>query len=143
MSIFQKACLIIFRCAGKGLEIFMVPDEEEKNPVWSIPKSELLELSEELPVQNIIELDPVGAEKDESFQAVAVEADWHEIPSLRKHIKQDVKLVTEKLKEVMPNLEKGTFVALKDAFKKALPHEYAFLKELKDVITDRNLLKDL
>ena len=52
---------------------------------------------------------------------------------------EDAVQLKDKLKEV----EQGTFVSIKDALKKALPHQYAFLKELKDILRDRNSLRDL
>jgi hypothetical protein len=32
---------------------------------------------------------------------------------------------------------------VKDAFKKVLPQQYAFLRELKDVISEKNSVQDL
>ena len=87
-----------------------------------------------------IELDPV--EKDgEQFRAIAVEGDWHDIPSLKSLVKQDIKMVADK---VFDELEKhGTYFAVKDAFKKILPSQYAFLSELKEVISEKNSVTDL
>ncbi|MFT4973965.1 MAG: hypothetical protein ACI9JY_003178, partial [Saprospiraceae bacterium] len=38
---------------------------------------------------------------------------------------------------------KGTFVAVKEALKKVLPHQYDMLKELKDTLLERNSLKNM
>jgi hypothetical protein len=54
-------------------------------------------------------------------------------------IYEDAMEMTNKVKE----MEKGTFFVVKEAFKKVLPHQYEFLKELKDVLTDRNSLKNM
>ncbi len=60
----------------------------------------------------------------------AIEGDWHDIPSIRKLIKEDIKLVTSKIDKVVPELEKGTYFAIKEAFKKVMPNEYKVLHEL-------------
>ena len=90
--------------------------------------------------KDAIELDPVNKDGEE-FQAYAVEGDWHDIPSLKGLIKEDIKMVTDK---VFDELEKhGTYFAVKDAFKKVLPQQYTFLKELREIITEKNSVKDL
>jgi len=61
------------------------------------------------------------------------------MPSIRGLIKHDLKMVEGKIQE----LEHGTYVAAKEAFKKVLPHEYAVIKELKDILFDRNLIKNI
>jgi phosphopantetheinyl transferase (holo-ACP synthase) len=47
------------------------------------------------------------------------------------------------LKDKIKSMEKGTYFALKEAVKKVMPHQYEFLKELKDILVDRNSVKDL
>ena len=47
------------------------------------------------------------------------------------------------LKEKLKEMEKGTFFVLKEAFKKVLPHQYQFLKELKEILVDRNSTRDM
>jgi hypothetical protein len=74
-------------------------------------------------------------------RALAVEGDWHDIPSIRGIIKDDVRIVKNQLKQRIPGLEQGTFVAVKEAIKKVMPEEYACLKELKEIIVDRNSAK--
>ncbi|MEL6970082.1 MAG: hypothetical protein AAFO02_07925, partial [Bacteroidota bacterium] len=86
-----------------------------------------------------IELDPVQEQDGKTQEAFAFESDWHEIPSLKAMLYEDAVQFKEKVKEV----EKGAFVGIKDALKNALPHQYAFLKELKDILRDRNSLRDL
>lgn len=39
--------------------------------------------------------------------------------------------------------EEGNYVAMKEAVKKVLPHQYTILKELKDVLMERNITKYL
>jgi hypothetical protein len=82
----------------------------------------------------------IELEESEKQNSVAVEADWHEIPSLKSLIAEDVNFVKSALKEIAPNMmEKGTYFAVKEAFKKVLPNQYQALKELKDIITERNM----
>lgn len=82
-------------------------------------------------------------EHGKPMRIMAVEGDWHDIPSIRKLIKSDVDFVKDKLMEIVPEIEEGVYVAIKEAFKKTLPHEYKALKELKEIIVDRNLVRNI
>lgn len=140
MSISKKASLIIYRFKEKGLEVFLVNSSEETEQ-WEIPegKVSMQDTQPLLEEELLIELDPVEKSAGEMEEALAVEGDWHEIPSLKNMLYEDAIQLKEKLKD----MENGTFVGVKEAFKKVLPHQYKFLKELKDVLLDRNSIKDL
>lgn len=143
MSVFERACLIIYRFAEKGLEVFLINDQSEESSVWSIPQQDIASTGRQL-VNNetdIIEMDPIELEEGKRFRAIAIEGDYHDIPSMRSLMKEDVIYIKDKIKTMIPELEQGTFVAVKEAFKKVLPHEYTMLKELKEILSDRNLLK--
>jgi len=141
MSVFDQARVIIYRVNKKGLEIFLQLDEENKVPKYTVPSAMLKYPREVKFNDNIIQLDPIQ-NKDGSVQHVcAVEADWHEIPSIKAVIKQDLKLVKSAVKNTIPEFQGCGYVEIKDTFKKLLPHEYAALKELKDVLLDRNQSK--
>ena len=140
MDLLKKANLIIYRFREKGLEVFLVnPDEEGEN--WEIPQGEFNgQRSESLRYEErLIELDPVQQESGDTEEAWAVEGDWHEIPSLKGMLYEDAL----QLKDAMKKMEGGTFFVLKEAFKKVLPHQYEFLKELKEILVDRNSIRDL
>ncbi len=139
MSLAKKVNLIIYRFRERGLEIFLVnaPDTEE----WAIPQNQT-EASNSLisDADRFIELDPIHAENGAKEEAYAVEGEWHDIPSLKSMLYEDAVQLKDKLQNEM---NQGTFVVFKEAFKKVMPHQYAFLKELKDILTDRNSVKDL
>lgn len=140
MSISKKASLIIYRFKEKGLEVFLVNSSEEEEQ-WGIPEGKV-SMQDTQPLveeDRLIELDPVEKSLGEMEEALAVEGDWHEIPSLKNMLYEDAIQLKEKLKD----MENGTFFVVKEAFKKVLPHQYKFLKELKDVLLDRNSVKDL
>lgn len=139
MEFSKKVNLIIYRFREKGLEIFLENSGDEDS--WQIPAEETgaqspQELVEE---ERLIELDPVVGDQGKDEEAWAVEGEWHDIPSLKSMLYEDAVFLKEQLK----SLEKGTFISVKEALKKVLPHQYAFLKELKDVLRDRNSLKNL
>ena len=138
MSLSKKASLIIYRFREKGLEVLLINDEEDK---WEIPeRSSGLEKPQVLlDEERLIELDPTEAENGTKEEAWAIEGDWHEIPSLKNMLYEDARYLKNKFKE----MEKGTYISIKEAFKKVLPHQYAFLKELKEILRDRNSLKNL
>ena len=140
MNLSKKAKLIIYRFREKGLEVFLV-NEEEQGDNWMIPESEVDGNKSRLLLEDerLIELDPVMHEGGDTEEAVAMEGDWHEIPSLKGMLFEDAQQLKNKLKE----MDKGTFFNVKEAFKKVLPHQYSFLKELKDILVDRNSVKDI
>lgn len=137
MNLKDKAKLIIYRFRERGLEVFLVPDENQwQLPAAPDPVDAPGSMSDEA---RFIELDPVHSPEGVKEQAYAVEADWHEIPSLKAMLYEDAIAITEKVEE----MESGTFVAIKEAFKKVLPHQYQQLKELKEVLIDRNLTRNI
>jgi hypothetical protein len=139
MSLAKKVNLIIYRFRERGLEIFLVnaPDTEE----WAIPQNQTEGPNSLISdADRFIELDPIHAENGAKEEAFAVEGEWHDIPSLKSMLYEDAVQLKDKLQNEM---NQGTFVVFKEAFKKVMPHQYAFLKELKDILTDRNSVKDL
>jgi predicted NUDIX family NTP pyrophosphohydrolase len=143
MSVFDTVRVVVYRYHEKGLEIFLINSGADKDPdVWKIPAGELKNnLSSQYTTNQLIELDPVQAADGNMVQTFAIEGDWHDIPSIRGLIRHDVKLVKDKIKNMVPDLEQGTFFAVKEAFKKVMPDEYSALKELKEILIDRNLAK--
>ncbi len=128
LSIRKKASLIIYRFQERGLEVFLT----KQSDAWGLPDGAVdMDRGQEM-----IELEP-GENREE---AVAVEGDWHEIPSLKQMLFQESSEFAEKIK----NVEEGTFVSIKDALKSRLStSQVQFLRELRDVITDRNSVRDL
>jgi len=141
MSLNKRINLIIYRFRERGLEVFLINDEQEGK--WDIPASENPEAEREQRVSlsrdEMIELDPIEQADGNKEEAYAVEGEWHDIPSLKGMLYEDAM----QLKDRIQNMEKGAFVTIKDAVKRVLPHQYKFLKELKDVLTDRNSVRDL
>lgn len=139
MKVLDGVRVILYRCHEKGLEILLINHDLSKDPdIWRIPNL-ILENNND----NIIELDDIRDESGQSVKAMAMEADWHDIPSIRGMIKSDVKLVKSKIKKTLPTLQHGTYFTVKEAFKKVLPQEYKALKELKDIILDRNIVTNI
>ncbi|MBX2874797.1 MAG: hypothetical protein KTR30_21920 [Saprospiraceae bacterium] len=140
MNLRKKVSLIIYRFRERGLEIFLLNDAEAQDK-WAFPQSDrqgqTTDPSEDM--DNMIALDPVQQEDGKLEEGWAVEGDWHEIPSLKSLLYEDAMQLKDKFEE----MEQGTFIHLKDALKKVLPHQYEMLKELKDILTDRNSVKDL
>lgn len=141
MSVFDLARVIIYRFHEKGLEIFLLdPDgTSSDSDIWKLPQGSLTELSSDL--SEAIDLEPHTNESGEAIRTLALEGEWHDIPSIRKLIRHDVERVKSKLKEVVPESEKGGFYAVKGTFKKLMPEEYKAVKELKEILIDRNLTK--
>ncbi|PPK86321.1 hypothetical protein CLV84_3246 [Neolewinella xylanilytica] len=127
MGLRKKARLIIYRFRERGLEVFLTQQSEE----WGLPSGDL-----KVDSPDLISLEPA----EDREEAVAVEGDWHEIPSLKQMLYEDAGELKERLKE----LESGTFLTVKDALKNRLsPGQIQFLRELMEVVTDRNSVRDI
>lgn len=127
--------LLIYRVREQGLEVFMVEDKDGNQTLPQSQASSKVIAAVVADIDKVIELESI-----EKTNIVAVEADWHEIPSLKSLISQDVDFMKETIKEMVPNfMEKGTYFAVKEAFKKVLPNQYQALKELKEIIAERNM----
>src|SRR5689334_19719543 len=145
MTVFDTVRVIVYRFHEKGLEIFLVKSGlEEEN--WRIPFTHIAKYTENdaemdyrfIPLETDIQADGT------SSITCAIEGDWHDIPSIRKLIKEDIKLVSSKIDMIDKiALEKGTFFAIKEAFKKVMPNEYNVLHELKDILMHRNMVKNI
>lgn len=141
MSLLNIVRVIVYRFHEKGLEVFLLDDDLKNNTeIWKLPKSKIQEL--QLPSEFIEINDPDGINVS-THRTIAIEADWHEMPSIRGLLKNDARIVKELVKETLPGAEKGAYVAIKEVMKKSLPSQYKMLKELKDILVDRNLLRYL
>ncbi len=144
MALLEKANLIIYRVREKGLEVFLVnpAEKNQADEAWTLPQGKINDPSKAIALlqkDQTFELDPVENVAGEAENAIAVEGDWHDIPSLKSLIKEDAHFMKATIKEMIPDLEqRGTYFAIKEAFKKVLPNQYEFLKELKDIIRDKN-----
>jgi hypothetical protein len=134
MSVLDSIKLVIYRVHEKGLEVFLLNEENEQ---WEMPEGWL---DEQIDQDKMIELDPIE-EDGKVKRAVAIEGDWHDIPSIRKLIQKDVSKFKDKLKSYLPSQAKGSFVAVKEAVGKVVPNDNRFLNELKEIISEKNLTK--
>jgi len=139
MKVLDQVRLIVYRFHEKGLEILLVNEEDK---AWYLPEGAMKDIKAQAE-DRVIELEPIEDEKGQLVRAMAVEGDWHDIPSIRALIYTDIDFVKHKIKKIIPELEKGTYFVVKEAFKKVLPKEYKLLKELKDILLDRNLIKNI
>jgi len=134
MKATDKARIILYRCHEKGLEVLLIrPDLKEDKGIWRLPTAEM----EDLNISESIRLNDELREGEASVITMAVEADWHQIPSIRGIVKHDVKRLGSKIKKVS-KLSQFKYHNVKDALKEVLPNEYQVLKELKDILLDKN-----
>jgi len=142
MSVKKLAKVIIYRMAEKGLEILLIKDEgDPKGHKWSLPNGFVQ--PEEIQ-EDFIQLDePAAGDTDTDVQTVALEKDEKDLPSLRSLLLNDVHYVTKRLKDYLVEYDEATYVSIKEAVKRVLPDEYAKLKELKDIIADKNSVENI
>lgn len=140
MSVFDQARVLIYRINQKGLEVFLQMDNSDSDNKYKVPDALLKYKKAKLLDKDIIELDPISINGDEQ-SICAFEADWHEIPSVKAVIKQDLKIMKSVVKHTIYELDDCVFVNVKEAVKKVMPQEYAALKELKDILLEKNQSK--
>ena len=144
MSVLDLARIIIYRFHEKGLEIFLINNEmKQDNDIWKIPQGLTHQLKEDALLKNVIDLDETEDEHGRTIKTFAIEGDWHDIPSIRGMLKHDVKLVKSIVKENLPGREKGAYFAIKEAVRKVMPQEYKAIKELKEILFDRNSVTNI
>lgn|SRR5690606_2132021 len=146
MSVKNLAKVIIYRMAEKGLEILLIKDEGDPNgQKWSLPNGfvEPEKIKEEFIALDAPENVQAETESAPSQQTLAFEKDEHDLPSFRGLLLNDVMYVKQRLKDYLIEYDEATYVSIKEAVKKVLPDEYAKLKELKDILSDRNSVKNI
>jgi len=139
MELLDKVRVIVYRYNQKGLEIFLMPSEEECACGECLKLADPKGFELDLTNKNVIELESAQEVDGQMIKTIAIEGEWHDIPSIRKMIKKDIKLVKHTIKEMIPGIEKGAFFAVKEAVKQVMPAEYKAVKELKDILLDRNV----
>ncbi len=138
MHVLDQVRLVVYRCHEKGLEVFLV--NTAFDDTWRIPFEKIAKYEgDELP-SHLIDLGTIEGEDGQTLQTYAVEGDYHDIPSLRKLLSEDIDMVSSKVKYV---IDKGAFFAIKETFKKVLPNEYKVLHDLKDILMDRNAVLNI
>ena len=136
MDFKDKLHLVIYRVRERGLEIF-VRERDGEGYEFPAAESQLAEAASAQPQLELIDLDE---DADMQARAVAIEGDYHDIPSLKKLLLDDARKLRDTLREA-PSLEEGTFVLAKGMAKRLLPEQYKMLQELRDILVDRNSTK--
>lgn len=136
-----KAGLLLYRQKSEGLEVYLVPGDDDS---LQMPESFSLEHHEALEnfcdnlektvgirveIEQLTELDLVECMvSGREFLAYALETDWEKLPDTSKRYRFIKK-------------NKGTYYAIKDAFKRVMPAQYAMLKELAEIVASRNIMR--
>ncbi|HEX5624556.1 MAG TPA: hypothetical protein VFX48_00960 [Saprospiraceae bacterium] len=140
MTVRNQIRFIVYRMHEKGLEVLLTKSQDASGS-WSLTNARggLEQISNPKLQNGLIELENTDAS---GVRTIAIEADWHELPRIRQLVAQDLHLVKDVIMNKWPEME-AKYVAVKEAFKKTLPQEYAVLKELKDILLDRNSVKNI
>ncbi|MEE9371666.1 MAG: hypothetical protein V3V00_01290 [Saprospiraceae bacterium] len=142
MSILDRVRVIVYRFHEKGLEVFLLDEHLKNNPeIWKMASTKVNEIKNLGLAHEYLDVE--DEEEVNGLKTIAIEADWHDIPSIRGLIRNDIKIAKEVVKETIPGAEKGAYVAIKEVMKRAMPDQYKVLKELKETLLDRNLLRNL
>lgn len=133
MDIREKLHLVVYRVREKGLEVFV---RDGNDDCYELPEA-IDETAFE--THDRIELDAFETEGERS-KGLAIEGDYHDIPSLKGLLLNDARKLRDQIRE-LPNADEGTFVAVKEVAKRLLPGQYRMLKELREILVDRNSTK--
>jgi hypothetical protein len=136
MSLNERINVILYRHADKGLEILMhqTGDNQAYLPTLNTSETALenwLDNASPNASENTIQV--------QGGQVIAVEMD-------ERHYKNGVgedHPWKERLEIILTSQSSSKFIAFKELFRSVLPNEYALLKEFKDVLLDRNSVRDL
>ncbi len=139
MDIRDKLHLVIYRVRERGLEIFVRRGENfddlelpEGNGDYDL--EQIRRIREEIiALENAEDADGIR-------RGLAIEADYHDIPSLKKLLLGDARRLRQQLQD-LPSAEEGSFVAVREVARRLLPQQYRLLKELRDILVDRNSTK--
>lgn len=141
MSSKVKAGLLLYRQKAKDLEVYLVPGDDD---LLQMPESLTLDHHDALEtfcenlektigirveVEQLTELDLVKCMvSGREFLAYALETDWEKLPDTSKRYR-------------FVQVNKGAYIAVKDAFKRIMPAQYAMLKELVEIVSSRNIMR--
>jgi hypothetical protein len=132
MGLIRKITLIIYRFKERGLEIFLLEGEDSSK--LSLPEEQnLVSLPEKFTEQATL------ISKGNDKETWALELEEEDIPSLKWLLYEDAKNISEKI----ISGEGGTYIRVKDALKKIMPQQFKWIKELKDILLDRNSVRDM
>ena len=132
MDLIRKITLIIYRFRERGLEIFLLEGEDAST--LSLPEEQKISV---LPEKFTDQATLIS--KGDDKETWALELEEEDIPSLKWLLYEDAKYVSEKL----ISGDSGTYIKVKDALKKVMPQQYKWMKELKDVLLERNSVRDI
>nr|HMP29412.1 hypothetical protein [Saprospiraceae bacterium] len=102
MGVFDVVRLMIYRVHEKGLEIFLINNEMENDPdIWRLPSGSSSQLHSKLNAlgKESIDLEENSDNTGQSHKTIAIEGDWHDIPSIRGMVKHDLNLAKKIMKE--------------------------------------------
>lgn len=159
----MSAGLLMYRYERDRLEVFLVhpggPFFKNKDEgTWGIPKGMLnadenhfdaakREFEEETGIgicpncEEFIQLDTVKYRGGKKVKAWAFEGNWDESQPIRSNTFELEYPPKSGKMTTFPEVDKGAFFTIKEAVKKVMPAQYAFLKELQEILKERNLLR--
>lgn len=136
----ESTGICVYRFGDQGLEVFLVKPENEINENWEIPDGFLTEAIEK--DFDFIRLDDV-IKNDETTGAWAFEdaseKDTFNLPLKRILGKTESPFQLRRKHKYLT--DNGCYFVIKEAIKKVFPEQVVLLKELQEVLRDRNMIK--
>lgn len=139
MSIKEQVNLILFRYAEQGLEVYM---EETEDKRLTLPYASSVNTESNINIEHITGSalsNKIIDENQGSSSFIAIELD----STMRQTIQQGDEEWKILLRKLITGNQSSKYVAFKELFKSVLPDEYKLLKEFKDILTDRNSVRDI
>jgi len=139
----ESTGICVYRFGDQGLEVFLVKPENEVNENWEIPDGFLTKSVDQ--DSEGIRLDDVTNTNNEVKSAWAFEDESEkevfDLP-LKRILGETESLfqLRRKHKYLMDN---GCYFVIKEAIKKVFPDQVTQLKELQEVLRDRNMSRNI
>lgn len=135
----ESTGICVYRFGDQGLEVFLVKPENVNDENWEIPDGFLTDAVEKdfdfIRLDDVINSDITGAWafEDES------EKDTFNLPLKRILGKTESPFQLRRKHKYLT--DNGCYFVIKEAIKKVFPEQVVLLKELQEVLRDRNMIK--
>ena len=135
--------VLVYRYKNENLEVFLEAPNKVKQKVdkhWKLPINTFESLKKEVDSSLASYADSYALQNEEEFILLDpthnVEGDVEQTLAVEDEAKKNATYF-------FPDVKDGNFFELKEALKKVMPHQYKLLKELHEILSVRNIMRNL
>lgn len=139
MGVRKKLAFVLYRYAERGIEVLLVqPETSRSGDRWMLPETDKPDLQG---LKNIIK-SSTGLDVDDA-DCLELEPFYDKRGELIHHVYAIETELKSSIKGTAKSTVKGSYFLIKEAIRNVLPGQYAQLKELKDILVTRNMLRNI